>query len=416
MLDREPVWRVVFACVLAVSCALGGCSLQPRMIPAPLAVREASAWPPEALGPGTTVEVYYVTTRRPTEGPGGGAHYSAEPGHQTRFGTANVRFGDEGWDSYRLADAIAAGRRVRSRLDEVRELDPARENEAFFGALRGSDGPHDVIVYVPGFNASFEELLRLVGEMSYFLGGEPKVVLYAWPAHSHPLAYNMDRRRARGSAGSFREFLAMVAERTDAARIHVVTSSAGAPVVTDALAMMHEEFEGLTPAEIRERTRIGELVFAAADQDSGEFFDMLRSGAAAIAEHITVYSSRDDLGLVLTRHLGSGDITIGRLPAHLDALETESLREASGLVTVVDATRASRIAGRGGIWAHSYWYQNPWVSTDLLGVLRHRQDPTRRGLTPGPDGVLWQFPADYPDQLLDRMRACGLAPRREMAK
>jgi esterase/lipase superfamily enzyme len=266
-----------------------------------------------------------------------------------------------------------------------------------------------VYVYVPGFNVTFELALRRMAEFSHYLGRDGVFVAYAWPAHSHPFAYDMDRRSAMQSAGRFRDFVQYLAENTGAEKIHLIASSAGAPVVSGALVAMREECGAtMTPAQMRERTRLGHVVYAASDQDVDGFRAMLLSGADELAEHITVYSSSEDLGLVLTRHFGSGDKTIGRLPAHLTEADAALLRERAAHVTVVDATGALDDAGRGGMWSHSYWYLNSWVSSDLLGLLRHGISAERRGLVATRDGAMWGFPEDYPERLREHLMACRL--------
>lgn len=398
---------------------LPGCGAA-RMMPTPLAVREVGIWPARVGEDGRTVEVYYATTRGLWDESAAGVRYKSEPSGALRLGSAGVRLGD--MDRESLGRGVVAGARASSRVVRVEEFGGVEagaevQRSLLREALRARAGPGgDVIVYVPGFNSSFRENVRLVAEFSYFLGPDTPLVLYSWPAHSHPFAYTMDRRRARESVAGFREFLRFLAEDAGAGRVHVLTSSAGAPVVSGALEAIRAEYADTDPAAVRERTRIGEVVYAASDQGEREFFEVLESGAAAMAEHITVYASRDDLGLVLTRHLGSGDITIGRLPAHLNAGEEARLLEHAARVTVVDATRASRFAGRGGIWAHSYWHLNPWVSSDLLGVLRHRLEPSRRGLAAAREGAIWEFPADYPERLGEVLVGCGLLWEGELAK
>jgi esterase/lipase superfamily enzyme len=430
----------------ALATGLAGCSPKQRMMPAPLAVRAAgpstfSRVAPERRSP--SVEVFYATNRARNGGTSSRARYGSTMGDELRLGSASVRFGPASWDWEELLQVTSAGGRPKITVTRVEELGvlgsggTARLDTEFEGASLSADGlgvgastafasgidreldrcgHRDVYIYVPGFNLTFELGLRRMAEFSHYLGRDGVFITYAWPAHAHPFAYDIDRRRARRSVAGFREFLRFLAERTDAERIHLITSSAGAPVVSDTLALMHAEYAGQSPEEVRRITRIGEVIYAASDQDVGEFREMLLSGAAAIAEHITVYSSSVDMGLALTRRLGSGDVTIGRLPAHINEADSALLRERADLVTVVDVTGAMGPAGRGDFWAHRYWYLNPWVSSDLLGVLRHRFPPEQRALVPVGDGAMWGFPADYSDRLNERMAACGLLAGTEVAK
>jgi esterase/lipase superfamily enzyme len=406
------------------------------MMPTPLAVLEAGDRPfagvdPEERTP--TLRVLYATDRAPDQPRKRGARYGSVRSDVVRLGEATVRLGPAGWDWDRLAAETASGSRPPVKVTDVQEfgvLGAMRGPEAPRGASLSAEGlPSDaglhfaslvdhrldscasreVYVYVPGFNVTFELALRRMAEFSHYLGRDGVFVAYAWPAHSHPFAYDMDRRSAMQSAGRFRDFVQYLAENTGAEKIHLIASSAGAPVVSGALVAMREECGAtMTPAQMRERTRLGHVVYAASDQDVDGFRAMLLSGADELAEHITVYSSSEDLGLVLTRHFGSGDKTIGRLPAHLTEADAALLRERAAHVTVVDATGALDDAGRGGMWSHSYWYLNSWVSSDLLGLLRHGISAERRGLVATRDGAMWGFPEDYPERLREHLMACRL--------
>jgi len=293
-----------------------------------------------------------------------------------------VRFGAEGWDWDELNARTAAGERPAITVTQVRETDALEtgsdedggasilasmsaeglplEAGTVFAArvnaqLESSTG-RDVFIYVPGINLTFELGVRRMAEFGHYLGRDGVFVTYAWPAHDHPFAYGTDRRSARRSVEGFREFLRFLATETDAERIHLITSSAGAPVVSETLAALRDERPGVPAAAVRQGTRIGEVIYAASDQGVDDFRAMLDSGAADMADHITIYSSSMDMGLVLTKVFGSGDRTIGRLPAHMRDDDAAHFAEWSDRVTVVDVTNAMGPAGRGDFWAHRYWY------------------------------------------------------------
>lgn len=441
MPDR-PAIRVLLLFAAAVL-ALPGCSSAVKMMPAPLAIRQAGADPFATVSPvnrTTSIEVLYATNRAPSGSSSHRARYGSGRSETVRVGSASVRFGPEHWAWEDLADSTAGGERPAISVTRVQE----------FGVFRNTDGTgdddaglaragpaasmsaeglptsaqtrfaetindrlrhcadQDVFIYVPGFNLTFELGLRRMAEFSHYLGRDGVFVTYAWPAHSHPFAYGTDRRNAHESVAGFRDFLRFLVDHTGAEKIHLITSSAGAPVVSQTLLLMHEEHAGLSGSELRQRTRIGEVIYAASDEGTAEFREMMASGAAETAEHFTVYASSVDIGLVLTKLFGSGDTTIGRYPAHLTDADADLLRRHADRVTVVDVTNAIGPAGRGDIWAHRYWYLNTWVSSDLLGVLRHRLSPSRRGLTLSDDGAIWEFPPDYESRMREQLEDCAL--------
>ncbi|MFG0258997.1 MAG: alpha/beta hydrolase [Phycisphaerales bacterium JB041] len=428
----------------AVVVAHVGCSPSVRMMPAPLAFREAGPDPFAAVSSerrSTSVEVFYATDREPTSPDRSSASYGSGRSGSVRLGRARVRFGPTGWGWDDLNARTAAGERPSITVTRVEETDVLetgvleaggvgaggvgsgasmsaeglpRASGAVFAShvnaqLARSRG-RDVYVYVPGINLTFELGVRRMAEFGHYLGRDGVFMTYAWPAHDHPFAYGTDRRSARRSVEGFREFLRFLATETDAERIHLITSSAGAPVVSETLAALRDERPGASADAVRSDTKIGEVVYAASDQGVDDFREMLDSGAAEMAEHITIYSSSVDMGLMLTKVFGSGDRTIGRLPAHMRDDDAAHFARWADRVTVVDVTNAMGPAGRGDFWAHRYWYLNPWVSSDLLGVLRHRIDPAARALVPSGDGPMWRFPDDYAARLRAQLEACDLRP------
>lgn len=45
---------------------------------------------------------------------------------------------------------------------------------------------------------------------------------------------------------------------------------------------------------------------------------------------------------------------------------------------------------------HHYWYRHPWMSSDIVFLMRTDLPPHRRGLTPTEVEGIWALPADYP--------------------
>lgn len=56
--------------------------------------------------------------------------------------------------------------------------------------------------------------------------------------------------------------------------------------------------------------------------------------------------------------------------------------------------------------SHSFWYNDPWVSSDVLITFLFHLTPAQRGLLAGTVGeaTYWSFPADY-DARLQRVMA-----------
>jgi hypothetical protein len=61
-------------------------------------------------------------------------------------------------------------------------------------------------------------------------------------------------------------------------------------------------------------------------------------------------------------------------------------------------------------WSHTFWYEDPWVSSDVLITLLHHLEPQDRGLEEGETSFgshYWTFTPDYPERLsgvIDKLR------------
>ena len=58
--------------------------------------------------------------------------------------------------------------------------------------------------------------------------------------------------------------------------------------------------------------------------------------------------------------------------------------------------------------SHTFWYDDPWVSNDLLVMLGFDLQPAERGLEPGTDAdsgaPYWTFSPDYADRMQALMK------------
>jgi hypothetical protein len=63
--------------------------------------------------------------------------------------------------------------------------------------------------------------------------------------------------------------------------------------------------------------------------------------------------------------------------------------------------------------SHAFWYEDPWVSSDLLGLFLLNADPQHRGLdaqSAERGARYWTFPPDFHERVL-RLFTAGGAPR-----
>jgi len=388
-----------------------------ELMPTPTLISTGAVRPFEAnphLDPSTRLPVLFVTNRLPLLPPPD-ARYSILPGKELRFGVAHVRIGDDTLDwpaLYKLSTTSNGGPRPLLRVERFDEQAKLGDDEEV-----GTDGPvraffdrvntlidqtpdRDVLVYVHGANSNVPRAASHAAQFRHFTGRRMVVILFAWPSAESLLRYATDVRNARFTVPVFARFLTLLADNTRAERIDVIAYSAGAQVVSPALALLSRELGGDA-----QRLRIGEVYFAAPDVDTRAFVaDMAHYLPFVGAVTLSVNLNDRVLGIVQRRagasRAGRPDLT------ELSDEDSRFLLDASGraadespfdLLNVQPETLPYM-----STTAHAFWYDDPWVSSDILIKLQAHLRPERRALEANraPDGVrYWTFPGDYPARL-----------------
>ncbi len=348
----------------------------------------------------TTLGIYFATNR---------AHEGADRWQPKRYGRSfsqdgveNLRFGwvevDVAQDAIDrcVAAATSSGpgdgnalaklltkAAASARIDAYEEaLDPDRSDAAQQKAKLGSKAMFrdlqkdmlrrcDALVYVHGFNVSWEEAVGSALALQVMLNrdgiGDPKqqaaVVLFTWPSDGLALpfvSYKSDRTEAKASGYAFargllkvRDHLATLADRAGGRAcpqdLHLLCHSMGNYVLQNAL----ERIRAFTAGTAM--PRLFENVFLCApDVDS----DVLELGKPMgdlheLARSVTVYHNRNDTALHVSDYTkgnparlgGDGASRAGLLPDKVQQLDC------SGIVS--------------GLVQHSY-YLDGRVNADIL--------------------------------------------------
>ncbi len=418
--------RVLGSSLIALVIALGGCGGW-KMMPSPIAYRDGGVDPFTDVAPDdrtTTVDVLYATDRARTISTTPAKWYGERRGLALELGTMTVRIGGKGDSWADLERASERGKRPTMRIVEgesfgtlwttipisdaenfeaaqasTSDADPVRAPARRFidevnERLARSDWK-EVVIYVPGFNTPFKAPVHMMAQYAHYMGRDGVFIAYSWPARSSPLGYSKQMTTAGISVRNLRQLVLLLAEHSDAHQINLVSYSAGAPILTDALLQLRLMHADDTEEELRRALPIGSVVYAGADEDLDYYRNTYLDGFGQVAENITVYTSRADFGVTLSRLFTTGSARLGNVTADLTEGDLAALRQ--GTTThFVDVTDASRAAGGGDIWSHGYWYLNPWINQDVIVLLRTNAPPADRGLVREEGEAIWSIPRDYP--------------------
>jgi len=239
----------------------------------------------DASALGKEPELLVVTTRK------------SAGGQQPFFGSdrapltfAEVRLSPPGKGiSGHVASAVSGDWAVL-RIDSQTSSNAA---QAFSEAVTG----RDVLLYVHGYNETFETAARSAGQLSHSLQFQGKTAVFSWPSGGKLFDYAYDRESALWSRDGFvRALRALVANPT-VGRIHIVAHSMGTFLTLEGLRELRD-----TP-EVQ--ARIGSIVFASPDIDI-DAFEQTVTKLGPLAHRMTLIIDPGDRALAVSARLAGG--------------------------------------------------------------------------------------------------------------
>ncbi len=400
MTPRAPRPLPVLAALAALAVALTGCArnlvLNPHLL-----VREGPPAFELTPEPFRTPEmrVLYVTDRDVRRERPDGPDYGYQRSQALRFGVATVRLDPEPASWSELVEATTAERRRSYGLDVARvepigDIDPVapRLEPTPDGRLRYRDaslehfrreaaglhhalapwldaGATDVLIYVHGFNNTFDDAVRRTAELWHFTGRRMVPIAYTWPAGAglSIQGYSRDRESSEFTVMHLKLLVMILSRSERVERIHVVSHSRGTDVAASMVRELHLEQgrgqNGMAP--VREAFKLHTLVMAAPDLDREVFNQRFVSeNAISAPERFVMYFSRRDSALGLASWLLRSAGRMGRLRLEdFERYDGERLEEATAIEVIECDVR------EGGS-SHSYLFENPAALSDLVLVLR----------------------------------------------
>ncbi len=419
-----------FACclgVLLLAALLAGCESPVRLMPTPLSFQRTDVDPFAQAGTtalGTDVPVLYATNR-------GAVIEKPEPIHtilpseRLRMGVAHVRIGDDtlDWDTlHRLSTSDDPDERPivqLKSLEQIASLGPndsvagSPDAQAFFALVNkalAASASKELLVYVHGSNNTMPRAAAQAAQLRHFTGRRMVVLAFLWPSGGSIMKYFTDVANAAASVDPFVRLIELLAAHTQASGIDVLAYSAGAQIVSPGLARLGTPRPGETQAQLRQRLRLAQIYFAAPDVDTRVFVDDLAHYVNAV-DRVSIAANLNDSALRFANLVHRASRAGRPNPTELDPTQTEFLLQASRKLGFdllkVDPNAIPQLPQN----SHAFWYEDPWVSSDLLGLLLLNAEPRRRGLAPENTdrGVLyWTFPPDFGERV-KRLFAPGAA-------
>lgn len=280
------------AAALLLALALSGCASRPY----------ATLLPVSDTVPGAhLVDMLVATTRAPSTVPG--VVFGGERG--SRLSVENILVSIPP-DAVRPPGEVIYPR--RNPGDPAREfvalrVAPLDESGAQAWYDRVSGPRRRVLIFVHGFNSSYEEAVFRFSQISHDTGVGAAPILFTWPSQGSIFGYLYDRESANYSRDALEEIIAQTAASPDVGEITLMAHSMGSWLAMEAL-RQYAIREGALP------DKLANVVLAAPDLDVDVFHEQLNAIGPA-QRRITIFTSREDRALLVSRRLAGGVQRLG---------------------------------------------------------------------------------------------------------
>jgi esterase/lipase superfamily enzyme len=239
-------------------------------------------------------------------------------------------------------------------LTEVRAL-PANQFLASLDQEIRTDPKREALVFIHGYDVTFEDAARRLGQITYDLGFPGAPILYSWPSKGSLLSYVEDEGNVEWSSSHFLKFLKMLNQDKEIETVYVIAHSMGNRLVTSAFKSLSQEGE-------QANAKFSDIVMAAPDVDVGVFSQMANS-MHRVAPHVTIYESSKDLALTAS-HQFHGYPRLGDTDPNVHVFANYECIEATSVDT--------------SLLGHSYIGDNPSILADVYDLIMSQAPASRR--------------------------------------
>ncbi len=269
-----------------------------------------------------------TTTRASVENPPG-VMFNGERAHGTSFAGITVsippdqvrKIGDIQWP------ASIPGDPARDFVTlHAQKLDIEGAKAAFNADLEKQPS-RNVLVFVHGYNTSFEEAVYRFAQIVHDSGAPVVPVLFTWPSRGQLLDYVYDRDSATYSRDHLENVLQAIVDNPKVKSVSVLAHSMGNFVAVEALRQMAIRHNGLSP-------KIRNIMLASPDID----FEVFRREIAEIeqsgkAPPVSLFVSNDDQALSASSFLAGGEPRLGDIDPRAEPYKSNLVKAG---VNVID--------------------------------------------------------------------------------
>ena len=234
------------------------------------------------------------------------------------------------------------------------------------------------IVFVHGFNTSFDAALYRTAQIAYDLKFDGAPFVYSWPSGGKVASYTYDNGSAEQSEPYLAEFLDMVVKETGAKSISLIAHSMGNQLLLRVLERMRPK----TP----EGVVISQVILAAPDVDRDKFNNIARE-ITSFAKGVTLYAASNDRALGYSARFWGGVPRAGDVP-----------KDGPLIVPGVDTIDVTSVSTDSLGLNHSGYAENPALLNDVKLLIQtgerppDKRIPILKKMTTAAGGSYWRYP------------------------
>jgi len=180
------------------------------------------------------------------------------------------------------------------------------------------------VVFVHGYNNSFDYALYRTAQMAYDLKFDGAAFLYSWPSLGDFSGYGYDRESSVQAEPYLRQYLELVLKETGAKGVSVIAHSMGNLPL---LQVLRDLGPTLAPD-----VRLNQIIMAAPDIDRN-VFENIAADLQKYGRGVTLYASSNDRAMQVARRVAGGIPRAGDVPSDgpiiIDGIDTIDVTQTS---------------------------------------------------------------------------------------
>jgi esterase/lipase superfamily enzyme len=164
------------------------------------------------------------------------------------------------------------------------------------------------LVFVHGYNTSFDAALYRSAQITYDLGFDGAPFMYSWPSQGELTQYAYDQNSSEQAQPYLKQFLDLVVQETGAKNLTIIAHSMGNLPLLRILNDMQ-----IAAAASHSGVKINQIILAAPDVDR-DVFQALTGGLSVLSDNVTLYASANDRAMQASRAFAGGVPRAGDVP------------------------------------------------------------------------------------------------------